>query len=549
MNNYIEVTNNTTMLEPYNTYIFITKCEKQCMFMKYTSKELYFENILDISQILYLYMDFTYNIIYDEAITKIKIKKLNNFENTIKVFCKNEIYSIDNIEKIINIGNCEGEFKIKGDNNLVYIYLPLSSRNDYTSINNAKSLSLKNCKEFFFVPNENNFNSINILLSNKDYSNDDEPNLIKYYIDYNIIPFSSTNDKKYIYLEKTVTIIIPNYKQNNIDEEAEKYFIYFSFNETVPNLEVTITYENIININYKENSLIIPSGINILQLGNQENYYINILNSKNLNNNNMNIKYSIYRNYISNTDEENISLDSNSIYFNITPNDDNIRIKIENEEKILFSLSSSFFYDFNMIIYDKSINIAQSGNYINIKFNTTNYETKVEYSIIIIENNTLTNLSDYLYHEILDNKNYIYNNIISSRGIEPISIQINADKYLSCNQSYINLILGKEDFYESYHYIYYEPKEFFVQEYEIIDINTDNIDSIDSIDSIDNSIIINIEEEKGVKDEENSEKNGSSNKIGIIVGVIIGVIGISLITFLGIWYYKKRNPGRIKLES
>jgi len=544
MNNYIEVTNTTTMLEPYNTYIFITKCQKQCMFMKYTSKELYFENILDNSQIIYLYMDFTYNIMYDETITKIKIKKINNFENIITVFCKNEIYTIDNIEKIINIGNCEGEFKIKGDNNLVYIYLPLSWSNDYTIINNAKSFSLKDCKEFFFVPNENNYNSINILLSNKDYSNDDEPNLIKYYIDYNIIPFSSTNDKKYIYLEKTTTIIVPNYKQkNNINEETEKYFIYFSFNETIPNLEVTITFENIININYKENSLILPSGINVLQLGNQQNYYINILNSKNLDNNNINIKYSIYRNYISNTDEENISLDSNSIYFNTTQNDDNIRIKIENEEKILFSLSSSFFYDFSMIIYDKSINITQSGNYINIKFNTTNYETKVEYTIIIIENNTLTNLSDYLYHEILDNKNYIYNNIISSRGIEPISIQINIDKYLSYNQSYINLIIGKEDFYDSYHYIYYEPKEFFVHEYEIIDINTDNIDSID------NSIIINIEDEKGKKDEENSEKNGSSNKIGIIVGVVVGVIAVSLITFLGIWYYKKRNPGGIKLDS
>ena len=40
-----------------------------------------FEYILIYSEILYLLMDFEYDINYKENITIIKIKKLNNFDN------------------------------------------------------------------------------------------------------------------------------------------------------------------------------------------------------------------------------------------------------------------------------------------------------------------------------------------------------------------------------------------------------------------------------------------------------------------------------------
>lgn len=143
--------------------------------------------------------------------------------------------------------------------------------------------------------------------------------------------------------------------------------------------------------------------------------------------------------------------------------DSNIRLRIENEKDILFSLSSTFFYDLSMIAYDTNIIIKQFEKILNIKFNTSNYESKIEYNIMIFENNNnFKNITNYLYHEIINNKSFIYKNIISSIGIDPISIDINIDKFLSYEKKYITFILGKEYFENSFHYIYYDPKEFIV---------------------------------------------------------------------------------------
>ena len=62
----------------------------------------------------------------------------------------------------------------------------------------------------------------------------------------------------------------------------------------------------------KENSVIIPTGITTLQLDYQSNYYINIIKSKD----NDNIKYSIIRNNLYLSDEPNVILKNDFIYFN-----------------------------------------------------------------------------------------------------------------------------------------------------------------------------------------------------------------------------------------
>lgn len=48
-------------------------------------------------------MDFSYKILYIKNITKIKIKKLNNFQNQINLICQDAIIDINNAEKIIDL--------------------------------------------------------------------------------------------------------------------------------------------------------------------------------------------------------------------------------------------------------------------------------------------------------------------------------------------------------------------------------------------------------------------------------------------------------------
>ena len=187
--NYINITN-FTYLDPFKTYILVNKCKNKCMYMKYINTDYDFEYFLDESQIIYLFMDFEYKINYNENITEIKFEKLNNFEDQIQINCNSKIINIDNSEEIINIEECEGEFTIKGNNSLIYIYLPITLKKDYTIIENKTSFILKDVSEFFIIPNENNYNSINIHISNKDFVNTNKSKLCINYIDYDRIPFS-----------------------------------------------------------------------------------------------------------------------------------------------------------------------------------------------------------------------------------------------------------------------------------------------------------------------------------------------------------------------
>ena len=106
-------------------------------------------------------------------------------------------------------------------------------------------------------------------------------------------------------------------------------------------------------------------------------------------------------------------------------------------------------------------------------------------------------------HKIIKNNSFIYKKIICSYGIEPISVDIDIDKYFNDNTYITAIILGKQYFREGYNYLYYEPAKFTV-----------------------------------IK-----EKTKKKNKnIGIIIGITISILVlISIIIAIGIYYYHKRK--------
>ena len=505
-------------LKPYNSYIFLKRCKNQCIYTKYGNQIYEFEHSLKESKIIYLFKDFEYNINYNENITKIKIKKLNNYNIIIDVYCQDIIIQISNNEQIINVEKCKGEFLIKGNNSLIYLYIPVSLNDDITIFNNIKSFTLSGIKEFIFIPNENQLNSFNLLLTNPNYLLNNKSISFIYFINHNTVPYSRIISRHYIEFKESIGISLPNYIQNHINNK--EYFIYFIFSEIISNIEVTVNYENIISLEESDNSMIIPSGTNIIQLEKLQNYYINIVIDENTNSK-KNIKYSIIRNGIINEGERDITLDSDTIYFSRASNDKNIKIKIESNENIFIALSSETFNDFNMITYDKSILVNQIENILNIKFNTTEYESNIEYNIAIIEDNNTINmksLSHYSYHEITNNNDSLINFFYSSAGIEPISIELNVDEYFNDNKSCIILVLGKQNFEGSYNYLYYDPILFKVTKNKI-------------------ETVIEIETEV----EKEKETKKSRSYTGLILGIFFGIIIIIGIIAVGIYFYRQKK--------
>ena len=494
LENYKIISGSIT-IEPYNSQVVLKRCKKYCLYMKYENQLLDFEYTLTNSEIIYLFMDFEYKINYNENITNIKIKKLNNYDGIVIMKCQDISIDIQSIEQIIDIGNCKGEFILKGNNNLIYFFLPISLNKDLAIFNNTKSFILNNIKDFIFIPNNDDFNSINLYINNNNLNN---KNMLSfsYSINHNIIPYSRKIKTCYMVFEENANIVLPNFKQNHINNE--EYYIYFIFEEKISNIEIKVIYENIIILEEFDIN-IIPSGIHLLQLEKQDNYYINIIEYKETNN----LIYSILRNGIYDEQERNVKLKSDSIFFKRTSFNENIRIKIENRDEIILSVSSEYLYDLDMIYMDKNILIEQLKNILNIKFNTSLFESKIEFQIVIIEDNDIHNLSNYLLHKIIKNNSFIYKKIICSYGIEPISVDIDIDKYFNDNTYITAIILGKQYFREGYNYLYYEPAKFTV-----------------------------------IK-----EKTKKKNKnIGIIIGITISILVlISIIIAFGIYYYHKRK--------
>ena len=69
-----------------------------------------------------------------------------------------------------------------------------------------------------------------------------------------------------------------------------------------------------------------------------------------------------------------------------------------------------------------------------IKFNTTNYNSKLEYQIALIEKED--NIDPILIHKKFFENDLIYKNIIYSLGIEPIGINFSIKDNFTYNKNY-----------------------------------------------------------------------------------------------------------------
>ena len=503
-------------IEKQKTYILMKELSSsnQLLYEYYINRPFDFEFILDQSKICFLFMDFDYNFIYNKKMKMILLKILNNnnISSSMNIICGNEKVEIVEKYQVINVEKCEGEFIMSGNNSLVFFYLPLILTDSYTKIEKKDLFDLSNIKYFFFVPKKNDFNSINILLT-IDYQNKEFPVYVTYYVEYGIIPYSKNIEKKSVFINDKMNIIIPNY--SNDSNENEQYFIFFYFNTTLSKLNAQVTYENIINLDNQAH-LILKSGKHNIILNYDNNYYFNITNSPNIKRDD-NV-FSIIKNGNS-IETIKISDKNNSIYLEEPSYNENLLIKIENNNDILLCLSSEYFQDFNDIIYDRNINVEQNENILIVKFNTTTYNSKLEYYISLIDNDD--NIDLIQFHEFIFENKYIYKNIFHSIGVDPIETNISLPNNFKYNKNYTIIILGKDTYGDSFNYYYFEPKKIFIENSNIL-IDTEN-----------NS------------DDNDNNKKSNKKLIIIIIIAVAGVILIGGVIFAIIYFCKKKKYNKI----
>ena len=435
------------------------------------------------------------------------------------------------------------------------------------------NLELKDIIKFFFVPNKNDFNSINIICILDDKYNNSQVYL-SYYIEYGIIPYSRGIEKKHILIKKEANIVIPNY--SNYSKENEKYFIFFKFNTTVSKVNLKIVYENIIYLDEQE-YIILKSGIHTIKFMREIDYYLNITLFNKIKDNS---HYSIYKNE-KNIEKRKLSNTHNIIYIQEPSQDENIKLKIENEDDILLRVSSEYFHDFSGIKYNSQFDAKQSENILKLKFNTTNYDSKLEYQVGLIDENI--NIDQISIQKKFYENNLLQKNIIYSLGKEPIETNFSLNDDFIYDKNYTIIAYGKDIYGDSCNYFYFEPKTLFIthpnntnivqnansiiinsNSNNIIEVSDNNI-IIGSISSNSNedtdniiikSSITNINEtslntiidtiiignnKTDTSDKRKSEKSKLSTLviIFIVLGGILIVGGLSV--FLIFYFRKKRN--------
>ena len=163
--------------------------------------------------------------------------------------------------------------------------------------------------------------------------------------------------------------------QTNNSNYNETYFIYFRFNTTLSKLNIKIIYENIIYLD-DQTYIILEPGINIIKFIRNIDHYLNI--TKFNKNKEGSSSYTIYKD--EKVIEHNIINDTdNIIYIEESVYRENIKLKIENNVKILVRVSPEKFEDFSIISYDTNVDIRQIENILSVKFNITNYKSRLEY--------------------------------------------------------------------------------------------------------------------------------------------------------------------------
>jgi len=513
------------LLEEKKTYMILKKSSNPFLYEKYIDNSfLTLNHFLYESKIVYLLSNFEYRFSYNKKVKKILMKVLNNTikKGNIYFYCNNKTSEIKSDIHILNVEKCHGTFVIEGYNSLIYFYLPYTVIDIYNIIENTENFELNDVYHFFFIPKNNEFNSINILL---EIENEDtiDPAFLYYYIDYGIIPYSRNIEKRQIIFKKEANIVIPNYSKNSNDNE--KYFIYFRFNTTLSKLNGKIIYENIIYLE-DQTYIILEPGINIIKFSRNIDHYLNI--TKYNKNKKDSSSYTIYKD--EKVIEHNIINDrDNIIYIEEPVYRENIKLKIENNVKILVRVSPEKFEDCSIISYDTNIDIRQIENILSVKFNTTNYKSRLEYQIALIEKEE--NIDHLIIHQKFYDNNLIYKNTIYSSGKESIETNISLSKNtnnFSYDKDYTLIAYGKDYFGDSINYFYMEPASLYISNPNTPTLNKKNntitnTSTIPEINNSDNSVIGPIIDPKSSNDikETNVVEHNNTDTKNIIDSSII----------------------------
>ena len=187
---------------------------------------------------------------------------INDTEITLK---DNELndYILNNNNSYLIIGsNIKNITIISNKNSLIYIYTKLVEENFYEIINenkeeNEKNFTLEKINNLFFIPIQKELNYIKIALNfSKEIKTKEEKNeklvLLNTILDYNKIPFSrkpdlNTGINEYVIdinNDNDYILQFPNLLYNNQKENLneQQFYIYFSFNETIPFVNFKILY-------------------------------------------------------------------------------------------------------------------------------------------------------------------------------------------------------------------------------------------------------------------------------------------------------------------
>ena len=480
------------LLEEKKTHMILKKSSNPFLYENYIYNLIIELNYrLYESKICYLFMDFEYEFSYNIKIKNILMKVLNKDKNNkndiIYFYCNNEIKALENDIHILDVEKCNGTFVMLGNNSLIYFYLPHTVMNSYDIIENKDNFELNNIYHFFFVPKKNEFNSINILLT---IENEDtlDPAFLTYYIDYGIIPYSRNIERRLIIFKKEANLVISNYANNSKDNET--YFIYFRFNTTLSKLNAKIIYENIIYLD-DQTYIILEPGINIIKFVRNIDHYLNI--TKFYKKKEDRSSYTIYKDDKI-LEHNNINDTDNIIYIKEPAYRENIKIKIENNVKILVRVSTEKFEDFSVISYDTNVDIRQIENILNIKFNTTNYKSRLEYHIALIENQE--SIEPLIIHQKFYDNDLIYKKTIYSSGKESIETNLsllNNTYNFTYNKDYTLIAYGKDFFGNSINYFYMDPVSLYISAPNSSTINQNNTiiknSNIPEISNSDNSVI------------------------------------------------------------
>ena len=193
-----------------------------------------------------------------------------------------------------------------------------------------------------------------------------------------------------------------------------------------------------------------------------------------------------------------------------------------------------------------------------IRFNTTNYKSKLEYQVALIDQED--NIDPITIHKQFYENNLIYKNIIYSAGIEPIETNFTLrQENFNYNRYYTIIVYGKDIYGNNYNYFYMEPKTLFISSPDNANKNESTNKFTNESGDISNTDIITVESGIASAIDEETDKHDESDKpinvnyfpkkkdnerkknAIIIVLSILGCIIVGLLTIAIAFYFKKNN--------